>query len=69
MATEHLTGHMTHRFTIEASGDTTRVTHEVGFEPRGLARLTAPLMKPLLSRMVADLDRRLGSTLGALPPR
>ena len=58
---------MTHRFTVENDGTVTRVAHEVGFEPRGPARLAAPLMKPLLARMVADLDRQLKSTLSALP--
>jgi uncharacterized protein YndB with AHSA1/START domain len=67
MATAHRTGHMTHRFTLVDDAGTTRVTHEVGFEPRGVARLTAPLMKPMLGKMVADLDRQLKTTLDAIP--
>jgi uncharacterized protein YndB with AHSA1/START domain len=69
MATDHRTGHMTHRFTVQDEGNSTRVEHEVGFEARGLARFASPLMKPMLARMIADLDRLLKSTLDALPPR
>jgi hypothetical protein len=60
---------MTHRFTVHDEGNSTRVEHAVGFEPRGLARFASPLMKPMLGRMVADLDRQLRSTLDALPQR
>jgi uncharacterized protein YndB with AHSA1/START domain len=67
MATDHRTGHMTHRFIVSEAGAGTQVTHEVGFEPAGLARLGAPLMRPLLAKMVADLDRQLKATLGRLP--
>jgi uncharacterized protein YndB with AHSA1/START domain len=67
MATDHRTGHLTHRFTVHDEGDRTRLEHEVGFEPRGLARIAAPLMKPMLGKMVADLDAQLKSTLNALP--
>ena len=66
MATDHRTGHMTHRFTLYDVDGNTRVEHEVGFEPRGLARLATPLMVPMLRRMVADLDRRLETSLSTL---
>lgn len=66
MATDHRMGHMTHCFVLAEQGAGTSVTHEVGFEPRGLARLGAPLMRPMLKQMVADLDRQLRISLGAL---
>ncbi|HET6561334.1 MAG TPA: SRPBCC family protein [Marmoricola sp.] len=68
MAANHRTGHITHRFTLSGEGRATTVRHEVGFDARGLARVAVPLMKPMLRRMVSDLDLQLKVSLAALSP-
>jgi uncharacterized protein YndB with AHSA1/START domain len=63
MATDHKLGHLTHSFAFVPMGADTRVEQTVGFQPRGLARLIAPLMVPMLRRMVRNLDRQIAQTV------
>ena len=67
MAADHRLGHMSHRFTVDGDSKSATVSHAVAFEPKGLGRLGAPLMKPMLKRMITDLDLQLKSCLRRLP--
>ena len=66
MATDHKMGHFSHGFTFDRSGEGTRVTQEIVFAPKGMARLMAPFMTRMLKKMAADLDDRIQSTVNAL---
>lgn len=65
MATDHRLGLLTHSFTFVPLGDTTRVEQTVGFRPRGIAYLIAPLMLPTLRKMVRNLDRQIELTVNS----
>jgi len=59
-------GRLTHRFTVEADRAGSRVSHLVELEPRGPARLGAPLLHALIKLMVLDLNRHMANVLNSL---
>jgi hypothetical protein len=68
MSTRPRLGRTTHSFRFEPEGEQTVIRQTVGFAPSGAARLIAPLMTPLLRRMVSNLDRRIEATVAKRLP-
>jgi uncharacterized protein YndB with AHSA1/START domain len=66
MATDHKMGHFTHTFTFEPLGNATVVRQEIGFAPRGSAKLIAPFLKPGLQKMAVGVDREIERATRAL---
>lgn len=59
-------GHLTHSFTVVGIDTGTRVDHEVGFEPKGVAKVMTPLMRKMIKKMVAKLDQQMHAKLTEL---
>ena len=64
--TDPSVGRLTHRFEVLPDGEGATVSHLVEFWPTGVARLAGPLMKLLVKRMIADLNRQMKSVLDNL---
>lgn len=64
--TDPRVGRLTHRFEVIPDGTGSRVAHLVEFWPSGVARLAGPLMKLLVQRMIADLNKQMTSVLDRL---
>jgi hypothetical protein len=64
--TDPSVGRLTHRFEVSPEGTGSRVAHVVELWPAGAARLARPLMRLLIKRMIADLNKRMQAVLDGL---
>jgi hypothetical protein len=52
-------GHLHHSFEFSSVADGTQPTQRIAVEPRGLGKVVAPLMKPMLRRRMRVIDEEL----------
>jgi hypothetical protein len=64
--TDPSVGRLTHRFEVLPEAGGSRVAHVVEFWPSGVAKLAGPLMKLLVKRMIADLNKQMTTVLDTL---